>query len=71
MNDYTILHVQFLSQEHVNCLFVPDPDAPQRSETVWGEILHWMFTNISGCDIDKGEEFAAFVGSGAPCQGLS
>ena len=70
-NDYTFLHVQFLSQELVNFLVVPDPDGPRRAETVLGEIIHWMVTNIPGCDIDKGEEFAAFVGSGAPCQGLS
>ena len=28
--------------------------------------LHWLVTNIPECDITKGEQFAEYIGSGAP-----
>ena len=43
-----------------------DPDAPSRANPSVREGLHWLVTNIPGCDIEKGDQFAEYVGSGAP-----
>ena len=44
----------------------PDPDVPSRANPSVREGLHWLVTNIPGCDIEKGDQFAEYVGSGAP-----
>ena len=43
-----------------------DPDAPSRADPSIREGLHRLVTNIPGCDIEKGDQFAEYVGSGAP-----
>ncbi len=47
-------------------LLKKDPDVPSRAEPKGREFLHWMVINIPGCDINKGEVFAQYVGCGAP-----
>ena len=43
-----------------------DPDAPSRANPSSREFLHWLVTNIPGCDIAKGDQFAEYIGSDAP-----
>ena len=47
-------------------LVFTDPDAPSREDARFREILHWLVVNIPGTDIDSGETYAEYVGSGPP-----
>lgn len=47
-------------------LVMNDPDAPSRQNPEFGEISHWLVTNIPGSDVSKGEEMTEYIGSGAP-----
>lgn len=46
-------------------LFI-DPDAPSRVEPRLREILHWFIANIPGTDIEAGDTYAEYIGSGPP-----
>jgi phosphatidylethanolamine-binding protein (PEBP) family uncharacterized protein len=48
------------------CAVPADPDAPSRADPEFREWRHWLVVNIPGCDIDKGEVAAAYIGSGPP-----
>lgn len=44
-----------------------DPDVPSKAASKpGGEFKHWLVVNIPGNDLKKGEELAAYVGSGPP-----
>ena len=47
-------------------LCMNDPDAPSRKEPKLREWLHWLVVNIPGCNVDKGETLAPYLGSGPP-----
>lgn len=47
-------------------LVFSDPDAPSRSDARFREILHWLVVNIPGTDIEAGETYAEYIGSGPP-----
>lgn len=47
-------------------LVMIDPDAPSRKNQKYGEIKHWLVTNIPGSDVNRGDETAEYTGSGAP-----
>lgn len=47
-------------------VFMIDPDAPSRANPSKREWFHWGVINIPGCDIDKGEVFAPYIGAGPP-----
>jgi phosphatidylethanolamine-binding protein (PEBP) family uncharacterized protein len=48
-----------------------DPDAPRRDDPRFREWWHWIRTNVSGADLQKGdlsngEEHWSYVGAGPP-----
>ena len=46
--------------------YLLDPDAPSRADPKFREWRHWLVVNIPGSDVAKGEEVAAYIGSGPP-----
>lgn len=47
-------------------LIMADLDAPSRADPKDREGLHWLVVNIPGNDLDMGEVFTEYIGSGAP-----
>lgn len=47
-------------------LLMTDPDAPSKSAPTFGEVRHWLVTNIHGSDLSTGEHITEFAGSGPP-----
>ncbi|XP_054156927.1 protein D3-like [Oppia nitens] len=47
-------------------LVMTDPDAPTRSDPIFGEFKHWLVINIAGSDVVSGQVLADYKGSGPP-----
>ena len=45
-------------------LVFTDPDAPSRSDPRFREILHWLVANVPENDIEKGDVYSEYIGSG-------
>ncbi|TMW45760.1 hypothetical protein DOY81_009160, partial [Sarcophaga bullata] len=43
--------------------------APDVTNPIWGEFLHWLVINVPGKDIDKGDEYSSYLGPLAPKKG--
>jgi phosphatidylethanolamine-binding protein len=49
-----------------SCLFLTDPDAPNRQEPKFREVRHWLVVNIPGSNLSAGEVKWQYIGSGPP-----
>ncbi|XP_065356007.1 putative odorant-binding protein A5 [Calliphora vicina] len=47
-------------------VYMSCPDAPISANPIWREFVHWLVVNVPGKDIEKGDEYCAYVGPLAP-----
>ncbi|XP_065356004.1 putative odorant-binding protein A5 [Calliphora vicina] len=50
-------------------VYMASPDAPDAANPIWGEFVHWLVGNVPGKDVDKGDEYCAYIGPLAPKTG--
>ncbi|XP_065356006.1 putative odorant-binding protein A5 [Calliphora vicina] len=43
-------------------VYMSCPDAPYAATPTWKEFVHWLVVNVPGKDIEKGDEYCAYVG---------